>query len=121
MDSAHNPIPPRGRLPLTAAETTEAIDPVCGMTVHPETAAASTVFEGKPYYFCHPGCLRKFQADPRRYLAPAPLPPPPAPPPQPEAPPGTKVEYVCPMDPEVVASEPGACPKCGMALEPRTL
>jgi len=26
--------------------------------------------------------------------------------------------YVCPMDPEVRAAEPGPCPKCGMALEP---
>src|SRR5271157_4318843 len=26
--------------------------------------------------------------------------------------------YVCPMDPEVRQAEPGACPKCGMALEP---
>ena len=40
-----------------------------------------------------------------------------APPPAP----GTKVEYICPMDPEVVSDHPGACPKCGMALEPRTL
>src|SRR5215813_1028014 len=28
------------------------------------------------------------------------------------------VAYVCPMDPEVRESKPGACPKCGMALEP---
>jgi Cu+-exporting ATPase len=39
----------------------------------------------------------------------------------PAAPPGTKIEYICPMHPEVVATEPGACPKCGMALEPRTI
>jgi hypothetical protein len=26
--------------------------------------------------------------------------------------------YVCPMDPDVRASEPGKCPKCGMALVP---
>lgn len=26
--------------------------------------------------------------------------------------------YVCPMDPEVREKSPGACPKCGMALEP---
>ena len=26
--------------------------------------------------------------------------------------------YVCPMDPEVRAAQPGPCPKCGMALEP---
>ena len=29
------------------------------------------------------------------------------------------VDWVCPMDPEVVSDRPGACPKCGMALEPR--
>ena len=28
-------------------------------------------------------------------------------------------EWVCPMDPEVLSDRPGACPKCGMALEPR--
>ena len=28
-------------------------------------------------------------------------------------------EYTCPMHPEIVRSEPGACPICGMALEPR--
>jgi P-type Cu+ transporter len=28
--------------------------------------------------------------------------------------------YVCPMDPEVREPKPGACPKCGMALEPAT-
>ncbi len=31
----------------------------------------------------------------------------------------TKTEYICPMDPEVLESEPGPCPVCGMALEPR--
>jgi len=44
------------------------------------------------------------------------------PPPQPEpiaAQEGAAVEWVCPMDPEVVSDRPGACPKCGMALEPR--
>ena len=29
------------------------------------------------------------------------------------------VEYTCPMHPEVLQIGPGACPKCGMALEPR--
>ena len=28
------------------------------------------------------------------------------------------VAYTCPMHPEVRSSEPGACPKCGMALVP---
>jgi Cu+-exporting ATPase len=35
--------------------------------------------------------------------------------------PATRTEYICPMHPESVRAEPGSCPKCGMALEPRTL
>src|SRR5262249_16948707 len=34
--------------------------------------------------------------------------------------PGATVQYTCPMHPEVVSDRPGSCPKCGMALEPRT-
>jgi Cu+-exporting ATPase len=34
---------------------------------------------------------------------------------------GSKVEYTCPMHPEVIEGEPGSCPLCGMALEPRTV
>jgi Cu+-exporting ATPase len=92
------------------------------MTVDPSTAKVSTTHEGKTYYFCCPHCLQKFQADPQRYLSAAPA--------RHEAmvaapvqtpAPGTKTEYFCPMDPEVVSDRPGACPKCGMALEPRTL
>ena len=33
----------------------------------------------------------------------------------------TRTEYTCPMHPEIVRSEPGSCPICGMALEPRTV
>jgi Cu+-exporting ATPase len=33
----------------------------------------------------------------------------------------TKTTYVCPMHPEIVRDAPGSCPKCGMALEPRTV
>jgi Cu+-exporting ATPase len=41
----------------------------------------------------------------------------------PESPalPATKIEYTCPMHPEIVRAEPGNCPICGMALEPRTV
>ncbi|MFV2054827.1 MAG: heavy metal-binding domain-containing protein, partial [Thiohalomonadales bacterium] len=31
----------------------------------------------------------------------------------------TQLDYTCPMHPEVVQTEPGSCPKCGMHLEPR--
>ena len=33
--------------------------------------------------------------------------------------PTTRVEYTCPMHPEIVRQTPGSCPICGMALEPR--
>jgi Cu+-exporting ATPase len=94
-----------------------AVDPVCGMTVDPAHAASRT-FQGKTYYFCSPGCARKFEADPERYLSGAVEP---MGQPAPAAPPGSKVEYVCPMHPEVVSDHPGSCPKCGMALEPGTV
>jgi len=32
-----------------------------------------------------------------------------------------RVEYTCPMHPEVVQDHPGSCPRCGMALEPKTV
>src|SRR5579883_2548938 len=95
----------------------QVIDPVCGMTVDPATAAGSWEYHGHTYYFCSPHCLHQFQADPERHLAPAP----PAAAASPATPPGTKVEYFCPMDPEVISDRPGSCPKCGMALQPRTL
>lgn len=37
-----------------------------------------------------------------------------------ELPAGTEATYVCPMDPDVIAHEPGRCPKCGMKLMPAT-
>jgi Cu+-exporting ATPase len=45
-----------------------AIDPVCGMTVDEAKAPATSVFEGKTYYFCAPGCKRTFEADPAGVL-----------------------------------------------------
>ena len=53
-------------IPLDISST--VFDPVCGMTVNPETAAGSMVHRGKWYYFCHPNCLRKFQADPESFI-----------------------------------------------------
>jgi len=45
-----------------------AIDPVCGMTVEENTAAATAVYHGTTYYFCAPGCKRRFEADPGKIL-----------------------------------------------------
>jgi Cu+-exporting ATPase len=115
------------------------IDPVCGMAVDPATAAGKFDYEGETYYFCHPNCLRKFKADPQGYLNKTPQlaamgqpmvqlrGKPGSPPTMTMAQPQTETrfiregdEYTCPMDPEVVQTGPGACPKCGMALEPMT-
>src|SRR6188508_2446950 len=85
-------------------------DPVCSMTVEPASAAASHAHAGQTYYFCSKHCLARFAADPERFLRPAPVPSGPAP---------TAGQWTCPMHPEIVRDTPGACPICGMALEPR--
>ena len=46
-----------------------AIDPVCGMTVDPATAAAKADHAGKTYYFCSKHCAHAFQQEPSRYLS----------------------------------------------------
>lgn len=46
-----------------------AIDPVCGMEVDEKTAAATSDYKGKTYYFCAPGCKRSFDKEPEKYLA----------------------------------------------------
>ncbi|MGH7260761.1 MAG: YHS domain-containing protein, partial [Nitrospiraceae bacterium] len=38
------------------------------MTVEEKTAAATTVYNGTTYYFCAPGCKRRFEADPEKIL-----------------------------------------------------
>jgi Cu+-exporting ATPase len=113
------------------------IDPICGMTVEPESAAGKLDYDGETYYFCSIHCQKLFQTDPAKYLAAAGArrggehgakgmahgaehaeephrhghgAPPPRP--------ATGGIYTCPMDPEVRQQGPGACPKCGMALEP---
>ena len=87
-------------------DTGEIKDPVCGMTVKPDSPLRHE-HGGKTWLFCNPKCQAKFSADPEKYLHPG----------EPEvAIPGAV--YICPMDPEVRESKPGACPICGMALEP---
>ncbi len=89
-----------------------ATDPVCGMKVNPATSKHSFEHGGTTYHFCCAGCRGKFAADPAKYLAPKPA----VPAPQAEAAAGAI--YTCPMHPEVRRHGPGACPICGMALEP---
>lgn len=89
------------------------LDPVCGMSIAAETAAGHVERNGVPYHFCSLSCREKFQAEPERYLQGSEAGLRPAPRPDGE-------EYTCPMHPEIVRHEPGACPICGMALEPRT-
>src|SRR6185369_9495374 len=55
---------------LQGGASAGAKDPVCGMTVNPEKAAASLKHGGKNYYFCCQGCATKFQSDPEKYLQP---------------------------------------------------
>src|SRR5580700_9048347 len=86
-----------------------AIDPVCGMTVDPAKSLHRLSHAQKTYHFCSAGCRGKFVADPEKYLhgvAPAA-----------EALPAGTI-YTCPMHPEIRQAGPGACPICGMALEP---
>ncbi|HWP26046.1 MAG TPA: heavy metal translocating P-type ATPase, partial [Xanthobacteraceae bacterium] len=71
--------------------------------------------EGRAYYFCSAGCLRKFVAEPDKYLNVSPRAMPRVEPSRP-APAGTI--YTCPMHPEIRQVGPGSCPICGMALEP---
>jgi len=90
-------------------------DPVCGMEVDPKTAAASYEYEGKTYYFCCTHCRDEFRSNPEDHLAEA---EPEEEETEPTASPTGATLYTCPMDPEVRQERPGACPKCGMALEP---
>jgi Cu+-exporting ATPase len=110
--------------PSNPAPTLER-DPVCGMNVNPATAKHIHDHGGKNFYFCCAPCVEKFEADPAKYLAaPArsglltlgaakPAISEPIKPPQ-----IGNTSYVCPMCPEVREPKPGACPSCGMALEP---
>lgn len=45
-----------------------AVDPVCGMEVEPEKAAATSTYEGEKYYFCAEGCRHQFEKEPSRFL-----------------------------------------------------
>jgi Cu+-exporting ATPase len=107
-------------------------DPVCGMMVVPEKAAAKIEHAGKNYYFCSKGCAERFSREPERFLTG------PASVGMHHAPDSVEhgtvkrsasavprsasdvkeIRYTCPMHPEIVQFAPGSCPICGMALEP---
>ena len=92
------------------------------MTVNPATSKHHTQYQGRDFYFCSAGCLAKFSADPQKYLAKAQAAPPHVAQPQAKpAPPDPDAIYTCPMHPEIRQIGPGACPICGMALEPVTI
>ena len=120
---------------MTTSPAPLAKDPVCGMTVDPARAKAVIEHAGQKYYFCCSGCAQKFQSHPDEYLKPKSA--------KPtlvtlgglastQQNPAVKqtsankshaddkpaAAYVCPMCPEVRESKSGACPSCGMSLEP---
>ncbi len=104
-------------------KTQTYIDPICGMEVDPENAAAMVERDGEKFYFCSTHCRGKFVA------------------PNENAAEGTHScchgaahhsaaetksaaaarkpasKYFCPMCEGVESDKPGTCPKCGMALE----
>ncbi|MES2816647.1 MAG: heavy metal translocating P-type ATPase [Pseudomonadota bacterium] len=88
----------------------KAVDPVCGMTVSVLPDTRTERFGGDDFHFCSDKCQTRFRADPWFYAS------------------GraagrkmtgaAKVQYTCPMHPEIIRDAPGSCPICGMALEP---
>lgn len=46
-----------------------AVDPICKMTVDEKTAEYTSEYNGKTYYFCAPGCKKKFDENPGQYVA----------------------------------------------------
>ena len=102
-------------------------DPVCGMSVTADSEYHIHAGDSD-YYFCSSGCYDKFEANPEQFINPVPVQ-------ESECSDGScslssghssgrsssngSGIYTCPMHPEIEQREPGACPKCGMALEPK--
>ena len=88
------------------------VDPVCGMSVT-EKSEHHYVHQNIDYYFCCAGCQQKFADNPDKYLNPVT-----------EDRSASSLDssiFTCPMHPEVEQIGPGSCPKCGMALEAKTI
>ncbi len=87
-----------------------AIDPVCGMTVKLGAGKPAHSHDGAEFHFCCQSCHDRFAADPWFHLSGHAR--------KREKREPKSAVYSCPMDPEIVQDHPGACPICGMALEP---
>ncbi|MBA1445961.1 MAG: heavy metal translocating P-type ATPase [Chromatiales bacterium] len=119
--------------PAKKIESWNGVDPVCGMDVNPESPHRY-LYDHIEYGFCSEHCEKKFATDPAAYLNEQGL----------ESnrvkvsekhdgsgrfdsdpdgahQPVAGAVYTCPMHPEIQTDHPGPCPKCGMALEPRTI
>lgn len=106
---------------LSSKASSLVTDPVCGMKVDPKRAAGSAEHQGQTYFFCSSHCLARFQANPVQYVQSMQ---------EPVAVPTKKEDsnlvpasgtlYTCPMHPQIIQNQPGFCPICGMALEPKT-
>jgi len=94
-------------------------DVVCGMDVL-EDSKFQSKHHYETYYFCSEHCKQKFDTSPDNYLHTKDKLS------TENCPEGscdiksTLTQYTCPMHPEIIKSEPGNCPICGMALEPLT-
>ncbi|NOX57140.1 MAG: heavy metal translocating P-type ATPase [Planctomycetes bacterium] len=113
-----------------------ATDPICGMQVDEATGLTAEA-DGQTFYFCSEHCRTKWLAEHRPTAEGSAATSGPEAESMPTAesccchhtarhePPSSAPEltdldslYTCPMHPEVQQKGPGACPKCGMALEP---
>jgi Cu+-exporting ATPase len=91
--------------------TATAIDPVCGMSVDPASAANHAEHAGHRYFFCGARCRERFVAMPARFLEAKPV----------AAASAAAGQYTCPMHPEVVRDRPGNCPISDLRHGARTL
>jgi len=94
------------------------------MEVETKSAAGTSFYQGETYYFCSLSCKAAFDGDPAKYLETRGASGHPA---VEQHRNSLKQEaqfgaiYTCPMHPEIERDQPGDCPICGMALEPKTI
>ncbi len=79
-------------------------DPVCGMEVTEQDIGHTR--RGQRFHFCCVNCRDRFVKSPQTYL-------------EGSTPAAQSGVYLCPMHPVIIQKSPGACPICGMALEPK--